>query len=101
MSQCEVLEKDRSRAVEQRTTKAFGTTDDVDQPSLVERLQHAAHGDATNLFDLGAADRLAIGNDGERLQRGAGQSRRSRRELCALDSLRVFRARENLPTSAD
>ena len=101
MTQREVLEEYRRRAVQQRTTEPFGATDDVDQAALVQRLEHAADRDAANLLDLGAADRLTIRDDRERLERGAGQSRRTRRELRALDRFGVFGARQDLPAAAD
>ena len=75
--------------------------DDVDQSALEQRLEHTAHGDAADLLDLGAADRLAIRDDGERLERRAGEPRRAHRELRALDRLGVLGAREDLPAAAD
>ena len=57
--------------------------------------------DAADLLDLGAADRLTVGDDRERLERRGGEPRRPRRELRALDRLGVLGAREDLPAAAD
>src|SRR5206468_7093818 len=76
-------------------------SDDVDESALMERLEHAADRDAANLLDLGATDRLAVGDQRERLQRGSAQPCRPRGELRALDRLGVLGAREDLPPTAD
>src|SRR5438105_1724681 len=83
MTQGEVLEKHRRRAVHQGTAESLSAADDIDQATFMERLQHSADSDTTNLLDLGATDRLAIGNDRERLERGGGEPLRARRELRA------------------
>src|SRR3954454_8528282 len=101
MTEREMLEKDGRGAVHQRTAEAFAAPDDVDETTLVQRLEHAANADATNLLDLGAADRLPIGDDRQRLERGGGKPLRSRRELRALDRFGVLGAGEDLPTAGD
>ena len=47
------------------------------------------------------ADRLSIGDDGERLERRAGEPGRARRQLRALDGLGVLGPREDLPPAAE
>src|SRR5687768_5550459 len=69
MTKRELLEEERCRAVMQRTSEPLTAADDVDQPSLEQRFEHAADGHAADLLDLGAADRLAIGDDRKRLER--------------------------------
>ena len=96
-----MLEKHRCRAVHQRAAESFTSADDIDEPTLVKRLQHAANADAANLFDFGAADRLSIRDDRECLEGGCGESLWARRELRAFDGFRVFGAREYLPATAD
>jgi hypothetical protein len=93
----ELLEEGRRRAVEERAPEPLAPTDHVDQPALEQRLEHAAHGHAADLLDLRAPDRLAVGDDGERLER-RGVSRCGRwAELGALDGLGVLGARQQLP----
>src|SRR5664279_4728217 len=101
MAERELLEKYWRRAVEQRTSKPLGAADDSDQSALEQRAQHPAHGDAANLLDLGSSNRLAIGDDRERLERGRGEARGTRCELRALDRLGVLGARQNLPAAAE
>src|SRR5690349_3220764 len=101
MPQREVLEKDRRRSVQQRPTEPLATTHHVNETTLVQRLEHTAHRDSTNLLDLGAADRLTIRDTRQRLERGCREALRTRRELRTLDHLGVFGARENLPSPAD
>src|SRR5688500_1232392 len=101
VSQRELLEEDRGRAVEQRPADSLAAPDDVDEPALVDRLENAADGDAADLLDLGAADRLPVGDDRQRLERGRRETLRARRELGALDRLGVLRARQDLPALAD
>src|SRR5205809_110533 len=55
-----------------RPAESFAAPNDVDQSALVQSLEDAANVDTANLLDLGSADRLTIGNDGERLERGRG-----------------------------
>jgi len=101
MTQSEVLEEDWRRPVHERTSKPFAATNDIDEATLVQRLQHAADRDATNLLDLGATDRLAIRDDGERLQRGRGQALRASGQLRTFDRFGVFGTRQDLPATGD
>ena len=70
----------------------LAAADDVDQAALVQRLEHAAHRDAADLLDLGAADRLPIGDDRERLER-RGAEPRGRAASCARSIASVYSAR--------
>src|SRR5688572_20012901 len=88
MAKGKLLEKDRRRSVEQRTSDAFRAADDVDEATFVKGLQHTAHAYAADLFDLGTADRLAIRDDGQCLQGRAGEPVRPSRKLRTLDRLR-------------
>ena len=92
MAEGELLEEERRRAVQQRTPEPFGAPDHIDQPALVQRLEHAAHVDAADLLDLGAADRLAVGDDRERLERGGRQALR-RAASCARSIASVYSGR--------
>ena len=92
MPQRKMLEEDRRRSVQQRTAEPFGATDDVDEAALVQRLEHAADGHAADLFDFGAADRLAIRDDRQRLERRAGQAG-GRAANCARSIASVYSAR--------
>ena len=62
-------------------------------------LANAADGHAANLLDLGAADRLSIRDDRQRLERRTGEPRRTRRELRPFDRLGVLGARQDLPAA--
>src|SRR4051794_26083514 len=101
MTKREMLEEYRCRAVHQRPAESLAAPDDVDEPALMQRFEHTANSDAANLLDLSTTDRLTIGDDGKRLECRRRESLRTRRELCALDCLGVFGARENLPSAGD
>ena len=100
MPKCELLEEDRRRAVEQRTTEAFGATDDIDQSPLEKRLEHTSDGNAADLFDLGSPDGLSIRDDRERLERRTGQPMWASRER-TRSIASVLGARENPPPAPD
>ena len=85
-------------AVGHRPAHHLGAPDLLDQSALDQRLHHAIHAHAAHLLDLGARDRLAIGDDGERLQRRLGEARRA--EFVADQRLEpggVFRLGDELP----
>ncbi len=56
-------------AVEERLPHHLLAPGDADQAVIEQRLEHARGRDAAQLLDLGPGDRLAIGDDGERLER--------------------------------
>src|SRR5687767_8316704 len=97
----EVLEEERRRSVQQRPPQSLRPANDVDQTALVQRLEDAADRDTPDLLDVGARDRLSIGDDRQRLERGTGEPLRTSRELGALDHLGVFGAGEDLPPAGD
>ena len=64
----------------------------LDQPALGQRLDRRLRGDAADPGDLGARDRLQVGDDRERLGLGLGQRRRPRlrqQATCGLLARRV------------
>src|SRR5262245_59912740 len=96
-----MLEEDRRRAIQQWPAQSLRPADDVDESTLVQRLQYTADRDATNLFDLGATDRLSIRHDRQCLQRRSRKPVWARRQLSALDRLGVFGTSEDLPPSSN
>ena len=68
--QPEVLEEKLRGAVEPWPAGGLGLAANFDEFALDERLHDAIDGDATNLLDFRAGNRLAVGDDGESLQRG-------------------------------
>src|SRR5687768_11169472 len=101
MPEREMLEEQRGRPVQQRAAQAFRAPNHVDESALVQRLEHTAYVYSADLLHLRAADRLAIGDDRERLERGGRQALRTGRQLRALDRFGVLRASEDLPAAAD
>ena len=55
-----------------RPTSSF-LPEDLDQPPLEQRLHHRARVHAAHVLDLRPGHRLPVGDDGQRLQRGAGE----------------------------
>ena len=70
-------------------------------PRSCSDLSIAPAADAADLLDLRAADRLAVRDDRERLERRRRKPLRARRELRALDRFGVLGARQDLPSAAD
>ena len=69
----EVIEEHLGGAEQGRLAGDVAVADDADPLALLERLDDVAvHRDAADLLDLAARDRLAIGDQRERFQRGAG-----------------------------
>src|SRR4051812_38835651 len=101
MSQRELLEERPGGAVEQRTSKTFAATDDVDQPALVERLENRAGADATNLFDLPSADRLPVGDYRQCFERRRREPLGPCGQLRPLDRFGVLGPGEDLPAARD
>ena len=75
--EAEVLEEQRRRTIEERMPRQFAAADQAHQLKIHQRLHDRVHGHAADLFDLGLRDRLAVGDNGERLQRGPGKSARA------------------------
>src|SRR5690242_3716859 len=101
MPQRELLQKRRRRTIEKRPAESLPAADDVDKCALVERFENRARTHTTDLLYLGASDRLSVGDDRERLERGGRQPLRASGELGALDRFGVFRPRQNLPAAGD
>ena len=71
--EAELLEELWRRAEERRSSDGGGAPDLDHEAMLEETSQRAVAIDAADELDLRAGNRLAIGDDGERLQRGGGQ----------------------------
>src|SRR5688500_15314781 len=66
----------------------LAVADGLDPAALLERLQCGRrHRDAADLLDVAARDRLAVGDDGERLQHGARVPRRLLGGCAVVDTL--------------
>lgn len=72
----EVLEEGGGGAVEEGAPGEFAAPDGAHQGEFQEGSQGMVGGDAADRFDFGAADGLAVGDDGQRLQCGAGEALR-------------------------
>src|SRR2546423_3656375 len=101
MPQCELLQERRRRTIEKWTAESLSTTDDVDKSALVQRFEDCTGTNTTNFLDLRASDRLAVGDDRQRLERGSRQPLWPGGKLSALDGLSVLRARQYLPAAGD
>src|SRR6185312_5372866 len=100
MPQCEMLEEQGSRAIQQRTAHPLAAAHHVDETSLLQRLENRSGTHTANVLDLHSADRLTVRDYRERLECRTGQTLRTCGQLCPLDCLRVFRTREYLPAIA-
>ncbi len=88
------------RSVEQRPPGLVLLAEDAHQVALEQELQRGAAVDAANVVDFRARDRLAVGDDGERLQLRARQPHGTlARELA--DERRVLDARAVEPAAGD
>jgi hypothetical protein len=73
---------------------------DADELEFQQDLDHVIHIHAAHRLDVRTRDRLAIRDDGQRLERGSGQSLRTHGNLGALDGFGEFGAREDLPAAS-
>ena len=97
-AQAKVFEEHDGRAVGHGAAHHFGAPDLLDQAALDQRLHDAVHAHTPDLLDLGARDRLAVGDDGQRLQRRLGEARRAGFVADQrLEPRRVFRLSHELP----
>ena len=69
-----MIQKILGRCVEQGASRHFSATGDFDQTPVENRLHDPVDGDSTHGLDVGARDRLAVGDDGEGFQRGYAQA---------------------------
>jgi len=67
IAQTEVIEKKLRGLVEERPSRNFRTTANFDETAFHQCLQNPINGDAAHGLNIGARDRLAIGDDGEGL----------------------------------
>ena len=72
-----MLKEKRRGAIEERMPGQLAAADKAHELQVDERLHDRVHRYAANLLDLALRDRLAVGDDRERLQRGAGESVRT------------------------
>src|SRR5450432_2473920 len=82
-----MLQEKLRRLVEQWPARDLGAPGNLDQPALHQGLQNAFDRHPADRFDIGAGDRLAVGDDRESLERGRREPGR-------------FRGREKLPHPA-
>ena len=68
-----MFEEERRRAVEERASGEVAASDNAHKVHLHEGTQNVVDGHAANALDLRLGNRLSIGDDGERLQGGAGK----------------------------
>ena len=60
------------RFIKKRTTGNFRPSGNFHEATLHQGLQHSIDADSPDRFDIGTYNRLAVGNDCERLERGRG-----------------------------
>jgi hypothetical protein len=96
-----VLQEAARRAVEQRPAEPLAPADDLDHLPLLQRLEHAARADATDLLDLRPPDRLPVRDDRQRLERGGGEAGGVRHGVEALQHRRELRPRQQLVAAGD
>src|SRR4051812_27528816 len=101
MPERELLEEGRCCSVKKRTAQSLASTDDVDQTTLVERLENRARADAADLLYLGSPDGLPVRDDCQCFEGGGRETLGTRGKLSALDRFRILRPREDLPTASD
>src|SRR4051812_28143201 len=70
--EAEKLEEAFGGAVEDRAPGFFGAAGDFDEVLFHQRAYRLAARDATDRLDIGAEDRLLVGNDRQRFQRRLG-----------------------------
>src|SRR4030095_10844888 len=85
ISEAQRLQEERGRAVKKRPAHRFAPPYHLKQQTFLQGSQPAASRPPTDVLDLRAAYRLAIGDHRECLQRGTGQLGNSYRELSLLD----------------
>ncbi len=100
VAQVEELEELLRGAVQQRPARLVALADDLDQVPLEQRLDDRAAVHPADVLDLGPGHRLAVGDDRQRLERGAGEPLRLDLEEAAHE-LRVGRVGAKLPAARD
>ena len=92
-----MLEEKLRRLVKQRPTRDLGPTGNLNQPSLHQRLQHAFDCYSPNRFHIGPSNRLAVGDDGEGLERRWRETSRFRGGEKLPDPPGILRIARQLP----
>ena len=92
-----MLEKILRGAVEQRASGNLGATGDFYQAAVEQHLHHAVHAHPAHRLAIRARDRLAVGDDGQRLQLRAGQARRFRLRVKLAHPRRARRIADQRP----
>ena len=69
-----MLEERGGGAVEERVARELGLADEADELHVHQRLDVRGDVHAADLLDLALGERLAVGDDRERLQRGAAEA---------------------------
>ena len=69
-----MLEENGGRAVKERMARQFGFADHAHELQIHERLHVARDVHAANFLDFAFGNRLAVGDDGKRFERGAAQA---------------------------
>ena len=92
-----MVEKELGCFVQKWTAGNFGTTGNFDEAAFHQRLQHAVDIDTAYSLDIGTGDRLTVGDDGERFQRGWSQPCRFRSGKELAHPLRISRITRQLP----
>ena len=72
-----MLQEERRRAVEERMARKLRLADETDQLEVHQRLDVRRNVHAADLLDLALGDRLAVGDDGERLEGRAAEAART------------------------
>ena len=80
--QAEYLEKFSGGAVEDRAAGNVLLAHHADEPPVEERTDHRSAVHAAHLFGFGAGDGLAVGDDGQRFERGLRELRPGGRPPC-------------------
>src|SRR5262245_22225846 len=96
IAEAEQLDKQRGSPVEEWSPESFAPADDFEQSPLLKRTQYAAGRHASDLFDLGSADRLTVGDDGQRFEGCSGETGSTGRELGPLDRRGMYRPGQDL-----
>ncbi len=68
--QAKMIHEILCRFVKKRTARNFGAAGNLDESAIEQRLHDAIDGNASNGFNVGACDGLAVGNDCERFEGG-------------------------------
>src|SRR4051812_41244126 len=101
MPERELLEEGRCCSVKKRTAQSLASTDDVDQTTLVERLENRARADTANLLYLSASYGLTVRDDCQCFECRGRETLGTRGKLSALYGFRILRPRQNLPATRD